>query len=173
MRRVVFNQKGGVGKTSIVCNLAAMSAASGLRTLVIDLDPQANSTHYLLGNDAPEANPSLADFFDQTLSLRIFSDPPDRFVHRTPYEGLDILPAHPDLAELQTRLESRYKIFKLRDALNRVGRYKAMYIDTLAEVHFRRGDRKKAIQLAEQCIKLEPDDEHFTKQLKRFREEDE
>ena len=49
MRRVVFNQKGGVGKTSIACNLAAISAASGYRTLVIDLDVQGNSTHYLVG----------------------------------------------------------------------------------------------------------------------------
>lgn len=50
MRRVVFNQKGGVGKSSITCNLAAISAARGKRTLVVDLDPQGNSTHYLLGS---------------------------------------------------------------------------------------------------------------------------
>jgi len=49
MRRVIFNQKGGVGKSSITCNLAAICAKSGAKTLVIDLDPQANSTHYLLG----------------------------------------------------------------------------------------------------------------------------
>ena len=49
MRYVVFNQKGGVGKSTITCNLAAISAAQGLRTLVIDLDPQGNSTQYLLG----------------------------------------------------------------------------------------------------------------------------
>ena len=47
MRRVVFNQKGGVGKTTIVCNLAAIAAARGLRTLVIDLDVQGNATRYL------------------------------------------------------------------------------------------------------------------------------
>lgn len=49
---MVFNQKGGVGKSSITVNLAAISAKQGLRTLVIDLDPQANSSQYLLGEDA-------------------------------------------------------------------------------------------------------------------------
>jgi len=55
MRRVVFNQKGGVGKSTIVCNLAAISAREGLRTLVIDLDAQGNSTQYLLGSRASES----------------------------------------------------------------------------------------------------------------------
>ncbi len=136
MRRVVFNQKGGVGKTSIVCNLAAMSAASGLRTLVVDLDPQANSTQYLLGDEAASAKPSLADFFEQTLSFSIFSEEPKRFVHSTPFPGLDLLPGHPEMAELQTRLESRYKIYKLREALNDVGRYQAMYFDTPPALNF-------------------------------------
>ena len=47
MPLVVFNQKGGVGKSTITCNLAAISASQGLRTLVIDLDQQGNSTSYL------------------------------------------------------------------------------------------------------------------------------
>jgi chromosome partitioning protein len=52
LTRVVFNQKGGVGKSSITVNLAAISAYQGFKTLVIDLDHQANSRQYLLGDDA-------------------------------------------------------------------------------------------------------------------------
>jgi chromosome partitioning protein len=52
MRRVIFNQKGGVGKSSITVNLAAVSASQGLKTLVLDLDPQCNATQYLLGDAA-------------------------------------------------------------------------------------------------------------------------
>ena len=46
MALVVFNQKGGVGKSTITCNLAAISASQGLRTLVIDMDVQGNSSAY-------------------------------------------------------------------------------------------------------------------------------
>jgi len=49
MRRVVFKQKGGVGKSSLAVNLAAASAKYGFKTLLIDLDVQGNSTHYIVG----------------------------------------------------------------------------------------------------------------------------
>jgi len=74
MRWVVFNQKGGVGKSTIVCNLAAVSAREGRRTLVVDLDPQANASHYLLGSDVEAADPNLAQFFEQTLGFNLFRD---------------------------------------------------------------------------------------------------
>lgn len=43
------------------------------------------------------------------------------------------------------------------------------YLDTLAEVHFRRGGREKAIELATRCIELDPGQEHFRRQLERFK----
>ena len=65
MRRVVFNQKGGVGKSSITVNLAAISASRGLKTLVIDLDPQCNSTHYLLGDNANQPDTDAYGFLSR------------------------------------------------------------------------------------------------------------
>lgn len=43
------------------------------------------------------------------------------------------------------------------------------YVDTLAEVHFRRGNVERAIELAERCLELDPDGEHYRQQLDRFR----
>ncbi len=137
MRRVVFNQKGGVGKSTITCNLAAISAANGLRTLVVDLDPQGNSTHYLLGNGAENADDTIAGLFEQTLNFKFNPKKTAEFVQPTPFANLSILPSHPDLEELQGKLESRYKIFKLREALDELaGDFDAVYIDTPPALNF-------------------------------------
>jgi chromosome partitioning protein len=137
MRRVVFNHKGGVGKSTIACNLAAISAAGGARTLVVDLDPQGNSTQYLLGKPARELEPTIAGLFEQALGFPLQPKKPEEFVHTTCFERLDVLPSHPTLVELQSKLEARYKIFKLREALAQLDRlYDFIYIDTPPALNF-------------------------------------
>lgn len=137
MRRVVFNQKGGVGKSTITSNLAAISANNGLKTLLIDLDPQGNSTHYIMGTPSEELEYTLADFFDQALNFKIRPKKSAEFIVESPYENLDLLASHPALEELQGKLESRYKIFKLREALNELqGQYDMVYIDTPPALNF-------------------------------------
>ncbi|MEM1201909.1 MAG: ParA family protein [Acidobacteriota bacterium] len=130
MRYVVFNRKGGVGKSTIVCNLAAVSAASGLRTLVVDLDPQGNASQYLTGREPGDLKPTLHDFFEGTLGFRLLRSTPETFVHKTPVPNLDLLASDPELIELQPKLESRHKIYKLRDLLKSLDGYDRVFLDT-------------------------------------------
>ena len=100
MRRVIFNQKGGVGKSTITCNLAAINAVKGKKTLVIDLDIQGNSTQYLLGKKVADSDRTIALFFKNCLSLSLFgssSNPNlDNCIHETPFPNLFVMPSHPD-----------------------------------------------------------------------------
>ena len=137
MRRVVFNQKGGVGKSSIACNLAAVSAAAGFRTLLIDLDAQANSTHYLTGLTGEEIPVGIADFFKQTLSSGPFARKGTVDIYETPFDNLHVVTATAELADLQPKLESRYKINKLRALLERLSEdYERIYLDTPPALNF-------------------------------------
>jgi len=150
MIRVVFNQKGGVGKSTITVNLAAIAAERGKRTLVVDLDGQGNASQYLLGHAVAEATPTVADFFEQSLSYKLSTLPIESFVHRTPIENLDLMPASPDLADLHGKLESRSKILKLRKALHSFDQvYDEIYIDTPPALNFY---TRSALIAADGCL---------------------
>ena len=136
MRRVIFNQKGGVGKSTISCNLAAISASRGKRTLVVDLDPQGNTSRYLLGGVAEEVQPTLAEFFNEMLSFKFNRREVRDFIHSTPFPKLDLLPAHRDMDFLHDKLGARYKIFKLREALDQLNEYHEIIIDTPPAMNF-------------------------------------
>lgn len=153
MRRVVFNQKGGVGKSTITCNLAAVGARSGRRTLVVDLDPQGNTSRYLLGEtaDAEYADaPGAAGFFEGTLKFSVRESGAAGFIVPTPWDNLSLIPAGAGLDELHSKLESRYKIYKLRKALEALSAdYDDIWIDTPPALNFY---TRSALISAEGCL---------------------
>ena len=150
MQHVVFNQKGGVGKSTITCNLAAISASQGLRTLVIDLDSQGNSSRYLLGADMTDELPNVAEFFEQSLKFTVRDKPASDYISETQWPNLDVLPSSPLLDELHSKLESRHKIYKLRDALELLAAdYDQIYIDTPPALNFY---TRSALIAAQGCL---------------------
>jgi chromosome partitioning protein len=119
----IANQKGGVGKTTTAVNLAAALAMRGGPTLLIDLDPQANSSISYLQVQSIQASTYDA-IADPAITLK-------SIVHPTALANLWVAPARIGLAKLEARLAGELDAhFRLKDKIAQLGReYSNVVID--------------------------------------------
>ncbi len=120
----IFNQKGGVGKTTTNINLAACLALKGKKILVLDIDPQGNTTSGMGISKKGEHKTCYDILIDDKI------DPAEVVIH-TGIQGLDIIPGSVDMAGAEielVQLEGREK--RLKKALDKIRQnYDYIFID--------------------------------------------
>jgi len=134
-----FNNKGGVGKTTLACNYAAYAAGQGARVVIIDLDPQCNSTQLVLDDaqwdeiyeDRRASEPKtvmglLRHFRGGEARLDMDAWRP---VHGERF-GIDVLPGHPSLSILEDLLSEAWSSLKAGQA---AGARRSLWLRALRE----------------------------------------